>query len=136
MGQRSDLSSPQVAWAADGFPIYGNRGPGGVLMMACGDSAAHATYCVDACGGYYGSDWGDDFLYRYFLLGEDSILTSNPYHQLGEEFFPFAPLCLLGCGSATVTGTDRSPTVGRSVSRRRDCHFADILFPSILKHLL
>lgn len=29
------LHSPQLAWAMDGFPVYGPLGPGGVVMLPC-----------------------------------------------------------------------------------------------------
>ena len=113
LGDLDDGSSPQLGWAADGFPVYGPRGPGGALMKRCGEDGAHATYCVDACGGYYGGGWSDDFLYRYFLMGEDAVVLSNPLSPTpSEDFFPHAPFCLLGCGSVYVDGADRNPTIG------------------------
>ena len=118
MGPRADGASQQVGWAADGFPIYGNRGPGGVLVKRCGLAGADATYCMDQCGGLYSSNYGDDFVYRYFLVGEESDFTTSPYSKLpGAEFFPFSPLCLLGCGTASITSTsgDRNPTIGREM---------------------
>ena len=48
----------------DGFPLMGNRGPGGVLMQRCGNAGADLTFCVDACGGYYGALSTDSFMYR------------------------------------------------------------------------
>merc|ERR1712032_868347 len=115
MGSRTDGSSPLIGWAADGFPIYGNRGPNGVLIQRCGSADAHATYCADRCGGYYGEDYNDTFKYRYFLMGSDHIPNTNPLPILGEQYFPFAPFCLLGCGSTVATGTDRSPSIGREM---------------------
>ena len=118
LGPRADGASPQVGWAADGFPIYGNRGPGGVLIKRCGQPGADATYCMDQCGGLYSSTYGDSFVYRYFLAGEESDLTTSPYSRLpGAEYFPFSPLCLLGCGSVSITSTsgDRTPRVGQQL---------------------
>jgi hypothetical protein len=115
MGPRSDGASPQVGWAADGFPIYGNRGPGGVLIKACGETGADATYCADSCGGYYGTDYADDFKYRYFLMGAENDFTTSPLSNLpGPEYFPFSPLCLLGCGATSIASTsgDRNPRIG------------------------
>lgn len=118
MGPRTDGASQQVGWAADGFPIYGNRGPGGVLIKRCGAAGAHATYCMDQCGGLYSSAYDDDFTYRYFLAGEESDFTTSPYSKLpGSEYFPFSPLCLLGCGTVSITSTsgDRNPGIGRQL---------------------
>lgn len=113
MGPRSDGSSPQIGWAVDGFPIYGNRGPAGVLLMACGATGAHATYCVDTCGGFYGTEWNDQFVYRYFLMGPESDFDTNSVSPRAlAEYFPFAPYCLLGCGAVTASGTDSNPDIG------------------------
>merc|ERR1712032_963935 len=110
---RSDGSSGQVGWAADGFPVYGNKGPGGVLIKRCGQAGADAKWCADKCGGYYGSDYSDSFLYRYFMMGPDSDLNTNPVSPSATtEYFPFLMYCLVGCGSVTATGTDRTPTIG------------------------
>jgi hypothetical protein len=114
LGAESDGSSPQLGWAADGFPLFGPRGPGGVLMKRCGAAGADATYCVDACGGYNGAWNGqDDFLYRYFLMGEDSVARENPLAPTPtSDFFPHAPFCLLGCGDVYANGNDRNPSIG------------------------
>ena len=114
MGIEDDGSSPQIGWAADGFPLMGPRGPGGVQMKQCGQSGADATYCVDACGGFYGSWNGRDaFLYRYFMMGDDAVVLENPLSPEPDgSFFPHAPFCLLGCGSVYADGNDRNPSIG------------------------
>lgn len=119
MGVRSDGSSPLVGWAADGFPIYGNLGPGGVEIKRCGAVGAHSTYCMDSCGGYYGSDYSDDFTYRYFMAGPTTIPSvsagRSPASTLQESdgYFPFVPICLLGCGSVRATSNERNPAIGQ-----------------------
>jgi hypothetical protein len=117
MGLESDGSSPQVGWAADGFPLMGPRGPGGVFVKRCGETGADATYCVDECGGYYGAwNGNDDFLYRYFLMGDDAVVMDNPLSPTPtSDFFPHAPLCLVGCGDVYADGNDRNPGIGREI---------------------
>jgi len=122
MGTRFDGSSPQVGWAADGFPIYGNLVPGGGEVKTCGAAGADAKYCMDICGGYYGEDYDDDFKYRYFMAGPNTIPSvtagRSPARTLteAEGYFPFAPLCLLGCGSVTAVGNDPNPLIGRRMA--------------------
>lgn len=114
MGLRADGSSPQLGWAVDGFPVMGNRGPGGVLMQSCGMPGAHPTICVDRCGGLYGEFAGDAFLYRYYLMGPDGDMATTPIEPLpGPEFFPFSPYCLVGCGEMSIDSRsgDTNPSV-------------------------
>ena len=50
LAQLDDLSdghSPQIGWMADGFPLYGPLGPGGVAMKQCTGNA-DGVPCVDA----------------------------------------------------------------------------------------
>jgi hypothetical protein len=52
--QTSDTAShsPQLGWAADGFPVYGPHGPGGVVMRRCTDiEGFNKGVCTDGCGG-------------------------------------------------------------------------------------
>ena len=66
---------------------------------------ADSTYCLDKCNGYYGelSDV-DVFLYRYYITGETSDQQTVPtsplptYSPEDASFYPFTPLCALGCG--------------------------------------
>ncbi len=44
-------ASPQIAWAIDGFPVYGPKGLGGVGMYRCGLPGAHPLFCLDECNG-------------------------------------------------------------------------------------
>ena len=71
ISQAEDAHSPQVGWAFDGFPVYGPRGPGGVLMQTC--TVTGGTYgtdvCTDDCTGYW-ADLGDGYTYRYYILGD------------------------------------------------------------------
>ena len=58
--------SPQVGWAADGFPVYGPRGPDGTMMKTCTETGG--TYgtdvCTDDCTGYWSDSIGDGYKYR------------------------------------------------------------------------
>ncbi|CAM9684213.1 unnamed protein product, partial [Scytosiphon promiscuus] len=78
-----DDHSPVLGWAFDGFPIYGQLGPGGVEMLMCNSTGADETFCLDECGGYEGNITGvDAFLYRYYMTcGFD------------EAYFPFTINC-------------------------------------------
>ena len=71
LGQEDDEHSPQIGWAADGFPVYGPKGPGGIMMQACGTSTSATDVCIYDCGGYY-DDSGeiDNYVYRYYVTGE------------------------------------------------------------------
>ena len=97
----------------DGFPIFGPRGPGGVMMKQCTEPTSDPTFCVDQCGGYYG-DLGDGYLYRYYTMGayNDGNTCENDLwytHEVGQvqtcekhaewqsTYYPFTPLCLHGC---------------------------------------
>eukprot|EP00752_Nemacystus_decipiens_P003694 g3404.t1 len=79
--------SPQLGWAYDGFPVYGQLGPGGVEMKLCGQQGADSVHCLDLCSGYEAEVPGvDGFKYRYYLsCGFD------------ESFFPFVTNCYRGC---------------------------------------
>ena len=64
LGQTSTDHSPQVGWAADGFPVYGPRGPNGTMMQACTVNG-NTSPCTDECGGYYDNSGSiDKFVYR------------------------------------------------------------------------
>ena len=97
--------SPHVGWMYDGFPLYGNRGVGGVLMRRCGAAGAHATLCLDACNGRAGTLPGlDDFTYRYYTTGTLSDEATTPTSPLPDgSFFPHTPLCLVGCCPAGMS---------------------------------
>ena len=91
--------SPQVGWAADGFPVYGPRGEHGTLMKACGSTIDGP--CLDACGGYYGPSSQDEYVYRYHTTGEAHEANTEAQcaapNTYGSEFYPFTPACLAGC---------------------------------------
>ena len=91
--------SPQIGWMYDGFPVYGNRGAGGVLMRMCGVAGADATVCLDACNGRAETIAGlDGFKYRYYISGTLSDEATTPTSPLPDEsFFPHTPRCLVGC---------------------------------------
>jgi len=103
LGQSDAAHSPQVGWAFDGFPVYGPRGPGGVMMQTCSETTG--TYgtnvCTDECGGYYSSDGSiDEFVYRYYTLGDYNDGTSCDLPGCpspGREYFPNTPVCYRGC---------------------------------------
>eukprot|EP01001_Neometanema_parovale_P007073 NODE_3396_length_1226_cov_97.430644_g3222_i0.p1 GENE.NODE_3396_length_1226_cov_97.430644_g3222_i0~~NODE_3396_length_1226_cov_97.430644_g3222_i0.p1 ORF type:complete len:381 (+),score=119.68 NODE_3396_length_1226_cov_97.430644_g3222_i0:61-1143(+) len=97
--------SPQVGWAADGFPIYGPRGPGGVMMQQC-TLNGNVAPCTDACGGYQ-NETGDGYKYRYYIMGEyndgNATNTSAPVSPLASaSYYPFTPICLNGCCPASL----------------------------------
>ena len=58
--------------------------------------------CTDDCTGYYSTDIGDGYKYRYYILGDyhnatdvDSCVT--PTDPLpGAEYYPFTPVCMKG----------------------------------------
>ncbi len=49
MGYDANSHSVQIGWMYDGFPVYGPRGPNGVMMIRCGQVGAHETICLDKC---------------------------------------------------------------------------------------
>ena len=68
LGNPAGAHSPQIGWAADGFPVYGPLGPSGTVMKTC--AATGGTYGVDVCtndnGGYLKADANiDSFTFRY-----------------------------------------------------------------------
>ena len=108
LGQTTAAHSPQVGWAADGFPVYGPRGPSGVLMQDC--VVTGGTYGTDVCtseGGYYAELLGvDGFVFRYYMQGDyntgDSCtnpLTPKP----GADYHPATPTRYYGCCPDGVT---------------------------------
>ncbi|KAH8093989.1 hypothetical protein JL720_3969 [Aureococcus anophagefferens] len=115
LGALGDGHSPQVGWAADGFPIYGPRGPGGVEIRNCGAPGADATYCQDACGGYEGALAVDDFRYRYYLTGKTSDLDSLPSDPKPDDAALYAPYtidCHRGCTHDEMSSGACSGTSG------------------------
>ncbi|CAE8596179.1 unnamed protein product [Polarella glacialis] len=109
LGQTSGSHSPQIGWAFDGFPVYGPRGPGGVMMQTC--SITGGTYgaavCTDDCGGYYQNDGTiDEYYYRYYIQGtyDDGDSCSNPgCTSPGADYYPNTPVCFGGCCPSGVT---------------------------------
>ncbi|CBJ31670.1 conserved unknown protein [Ectocarpus siliculosus] len=93
--------SPLLGWSYDGFPIYGQLGPGGVEMKMCGADGADSTVCLDLCSGYEASIDEDTFTYRYY--------TSCGFD---ESFFPFTLNCYRGCCPTGVTCSDRIEACG------------------------
>ncbi|CAM9290192.1 unnamed protein product, partial [Ascophyllum nodosum] len=86
-GHNASQHSPLLGWSYDGFPVYGQLGPGGVEMKMCGENGADATHCLDVCNGYEAELTGvDEFEYRYYLsCGFD------------ESYFPLTVNCYRGC---------------------------------------
>eukprot|EP00752_Nemacystus_decipiens_P007320 g6549.t3 len=95
--------SPLLGWAYDGFPFYGQLGPGGVEMKMCGADGAHPTVCLDICSGYEAFTDEDTFAYRYY--------TSCGYD---ESFFPFTANCFRGCCPDGVACNDQVEPCGES----------------------
>ncbi|KAH8066305.1 hypothetical protein JL722_738 [Aureococcus anophagefferens] len=115
LGALGDGHSPQVGWAADGFPIYGPRGPGGVEIRNCGAPGADGAYCQDACGGYEGELAVDDFRYRYYLTGKTSDLDSLPSDPKPDDAALYAPYtidCHRGCTHDEMSSGACSGTSG------------------------
>ncbi len=108
-------SSPQVAWALDGFPVYGPYGPRGILMRRCGTTNADPMICLDKCNGFYGLLPGiDEFLYRYYFTGppnnrecSDDVTNSGLCKKQSgkccsssipdEAYAPYSIGCFKGC---------------------------------------
>lgn len=73
LNAKNDETSPQLGWMFDGFPVYGPRGPDGVMLTRCSESSP-STPCLDECNGLSGS-WTlsdgttDGYNYRYFITG-------------------------------------------------------------------
>lgn len=122
LGEASSAHSPQVGWAFDGFPVYGPRGPGGVLMQAC--SVTGGTYgtavCTDDCGGYYRNDGTiDKFVYRYYTMGSvgDGTSCNAPAcPSPNASFHPHTPLCFRGCCPSGASCQSVLPSCGGTAS--------------------
>jgi len=121
LNQTDSAHSPQVGWAADGFPVYGPRGPNGVMMQTCTETGG--TYgtdvCTDDCTGYWSTLIGDGYNYRYYILGTYQISTGDCDAPIsdGEQssaYYPFTNVCMNGCVPTDATG---SP----SLSALNDC---------------
>jgi len=127
----SDTSShsPQIGWAADGFPVYGPRGPSGTMMKTC--TVTGGTYgtavCTDDCGGYYNNGGTiDNFVYRYYMQGTyntgvscDTPTCPSP----GASYHPHSPLCFRGCCPSGVTcsmGSFTLPSCGSVTGSKAD----------------
>jgi hypothetical protein len=79
--------SPQIGWALDGFPIYGNIGPETTIMASCssqGLTEGGSTPCLDECNGYYALlPDVDNYVYRYYIPGEVGIGSCAKYIRNG-----------------------------------------------------
>jgi hypothetical protein len=133
LGQTDDSLSPLLGFMVDGFPIYGPRGPGGVMIKRCSEATADPTYCTDQCGGIYDDSqtiWADGYVYRYFMMGpynsasESTDLCTNDMwrdidegafstcgYDFPETYYPFTPLCLRGCMPSTARIVDSGTSV-------------------------
>lgn len=87
LNQEEDDHSPQIGWAADGFPVYGPRGSSGLMMQSCnvtGGVEGDGT-CLDECGGLYKELASvDAYVYRYYVTGE--------YHDANTDESCTAPV--------------------------------------------
>lgn len=110
--------SPQIGWAADGFPIYGPRGPSGTMMQTC--TVTGGTYgtstCTDDCGGMYKVDSSiDDFYYRYYIQGsynDGQQCTGPSCPSPDSTYYPNTPMCFRGCCPSGVTCSYGGQVVG------------------------
>merc|ERR1711998_128022 len=116
LGQTDDSHSPQIGWAADGFPVYGPRGKDGAMVQTC--SVSGGTYgtdtCSDDCTGVGsatgGEDWIDDgYTYRYYVIGPyddgKQCTSPSPLGTSSAEYYPMTAVCLKGCLPAGVSGS-------------------------------
>jgi len=93
----ADGHSPQIGWSFDGFPMYGPKGPGGVMRTAAE---------LDSCGGKEEEIPDlDGFKYRYYFTGDVSNLYALPGYPMpdGATDYPFAQACVVGCTMAELT---------------------------------
>lgn len=107
LGETEGQHSPQIGWAADGFPVYGPRGRNGELMKSCDNT--DGTYGIDNCltsyGGIAFTDSSiDSFGFRYHMIGDvndgtkcSKIEDYDPYPGEDETTFPNSPTGMLGC---------------------------------------
>lgn len=108
LNQTAGSHSPQVGWAADGFPIYGPKGPGGVEMKECTGSAG-SVWGTDACtknGAHLGAlPTVDDYKLRYYFQGDQNPTDcTNPFSDLPDATtHPHAPLSFFGCKPSGAT---------------------------------
>ncbi|KAJ1461330.1 YHYH protein-domain-containing protein, partial [Pelagophyceae sp. CCMP2097] len=110
LGASKTEHSPQIGWAADGFPVYGPRGPDGLLIRLCSSYDPFLdeppAFCLDDCSGFHGPLPIDAFLYRYYVTGpyhdaNSAETCEAPLDPLpGEAYYPFTPQCLNGCAPA------------------------------------
>lgn len=115
----SDTSShsPQIGWAADGFPVYGPRGPSGTMMKTC--TVTGGTYgtavCTDDCGGYYNNGGTiDNFVYRYYMQG----------NLLQHELISLCALQVHTIPASRAT-LPLAPHLAPATTHTRRCAFAD-----------
>jgi len=125
LGQTDNEHSPQIGFLFDGFPVYGPRGPNGIMMKSCTESTADSVYCVDKCGGFAddGSIINDGYVYRYYIMGTYKVQASctwdlwanldgeatNCDYQQASTYYPFTPLCMRGCCPSGVDCWDELP---------------------------
>eukprot|EP00667_Euglena_gracilis_P013621 EG_transcript_14049 len=109
LGASDSSHSPQIGWASDGFPVYGPRGPSGVLMQTC--NVTGGTYGVDVCtnndGGYFKLLSGvDNFVFRYYTQGpyNNGSSCTNPVSPLpNASYYPSTPTGYYGCCPSGVS---------------------------------
>ena len=118
LGQTAGAHSPQIGWAADGFPIYGPLGPGGVEMKEC-TGATGSVWGTDACtknGAYLKTDSSiDNYALRYYIQGNQAPSNcTNPHSDLpGSTVHPHTPTYFYGCcPSGQRCGSSTGPSLG------------------------
>ena len=118
LGETAVDHSPQIGWSPDGFPVYGPRTVGGLLIKLCTEPTnTDSTYCMDECSGLEMElPTVDNFKYRYHFSGEDYLEGTHADPRDGIDpisplstapYFPFTSMCLKGCcpSGATCSGT-------------------------------
>lgn len=133
LGETTTEHSPQIGWAPDGFPIYGPRTVGGLKIKLCTEASnTDSTYCMDSCNGLNMEIPAlDNFKYRYYFSGEDFLDGSHASNPLAADdstgcnarrtdcinplstspYYPFTPMCYMGCCPSGVTCTGTRATI-------------------------
>lgn len=96
------LHSPQLAWALDGFPVYGPLGPGGVVMLPCDYdvpiSEEEAAKADDNNANNDNGNTGDAALYTNPNARANYVHGTNPgLRAQSRPLQPHARYCLDRC---------------------------------------
>eukprot|EP00928_Gymnodinium_smaydae_P001477 TRINITY_DN10542_c2_g1_i1.p1 TRINITY_DN10542_c2_g1~~TRINITY_DN10542_c2_g1_i1.p1 ORF type:complete len:3412 (-),score=718.22 TRINITY_DN10542_c2_g1_i1:80-9991(-) len=113
--------SPQLGWSLDGFPVYGELGPGGIPMVPCAElpHGGVGSMCLDKCLGYEGElPDVDGYRYRYYVrgpFGSATCATEAITNGAGE----CRGKCCVDAVPSTVYGPNALPC-------RRGCTWPEI----------